>query len=71
MIRRQVTAPSSSPASAELVGSSGAFLEGSLAITLEHQAGGAPDVDLGYHTPKCTGAVDKGLRLAEAAEAAS
>jgi hypothetical protein len=36
----------------ELVGSSGAFLERALAITLEHQADGALDVDLGYHSTK-------------------
>jgi len=33
----------------ELFGSRGAFLEGPAAITPEHQGGGAPDVDVGYH----------------------
>jgi hypothetical protein len=33
----------------ELVNARGAFLERSLAIALEHQGGGAPDVDLGNH----------------------
>jgi hypothetical protein len=33
----------------ELVNARGAFLERFLAIALEHQGGGAPDVDLGNH----------------------
>jgi len=33
----------------ELVGASGAFLKGLVAVPLEHEVGGAPDVDLGYH----------------------
>jgi hypothetical protein len=33
----------------ELVGARGAFLERLVAVPLEHQVGGAPDVDLGYH----------------------
>jgi hypothetical protein len=34
----------------ELVDARGAFLERFLAVALEHQGGGAPDVDLGNHT---------------------
>lgn len=33
----------------QLVGARFAFLERLLAIALEHQVGGAPDIDLGYH----------------------
>jgi hypothetical protein len=33
----------------ELVGARGALLECLLPVALEHQGGGAPDVDLGYH----------------------
>jgi hypothetical protein len=36
----------------ELVGSSGAFLEGLLAVALEHQLRRPPNVDLGYHAGK-------------------
>ena len=36
----------------ELVGTRGALLERVLTVTLEHQGGGAPDVDLGYHAEK-------------------
>ena len=39
----------------ELVSSSGAFLERSLAVALEHQLRGPPDVDLGYHSAKMYG----------------
>ena len=33
----------------ELIGARGAFLKGLVAVALEHEGGGAPDVDLGYH----------------------
>jgi hypothetical protein len=33
----------------ELVGARRAFLKGLVAVPLEHEVGGAPDVDLGYH----------------------
>lgn len=33
----------------ELVGARSAFLKGLVAVPLEHELGGAPDVDLGYH----------------------
>src|SRR5262245_5256405 len=33
----------------EFVRARGAFLGGLVAIPLEHEVGGAPDVDLGYH----------------------
>jgi hypothetical protein len=33
----------------ELVGARGAFLKGLVAVPVEHEVGGAPDVDLGYH----------------------
>jgi hypothetical protein len=36
----------------ELVGARAAFLERFLAIALEHQIGGTPDIDLGYHAGK-------------------
>ena len=36
----------------ELVCARGALLERVLTVTLEHQGGGAPDVDLGYHAEK-------------------
>jgi hypothetical protein len=38
----------------ELIGAPGAFLEGLLAVPLEHQGGGAPDVDLRYHRHRLT-----------------
>jgi hypothetical protein len=34
----------------KLIGAGGAFLEGLIAVALEHQVGRAPDIDLGYHT---------------------
>jgi hypothetical protein len=34
------------------VGARGAFLEGLVAVVLEHQRGGAPDVDFRYHAPE-------------------
>jgi len=34
----------------KFIGARGAFLEGLLAVPLQHQVGGSPDVDLGYHT---------------------
>jgi hypothetical protein len=39
----------------ELVSSSGAFVERLIAVALEHQVGGAPDIDLGYHAEKTAG----------------
>jgi len=36
----------------EFVGTRAAFLERFLAIALEHQIGGTPDIDLGYHAGK-------------------
>jgi hypothetical protein len=36
----------------ELIGARIAFLERLLAVALEHQIGGAPDIDLGYHAEK-------------------
>jgi hypothetical protein len=33
----------------KLVGARGAFLKGLVTVPLEHEVGGAPDVDLGYH----------------------
>jgi hypothetical protein len=36
----------------QLIGARFAFLERLLAIALEHQVGGAPDIDLGYHAAK-------------------
>ena len=33
----------------EIVGARSAFLKGLVAVPLEHEVGGAPDVDLGYH----------------------
>ena len=38
--------------SRELVGARGAFLERLVAVALEPQVGGAPDIDLGYHRVK-------------------
>jgi hypothetical protein len=36
----------------KLIGAGGAFVESLLAITLEHQGRGPPDVDFGYHGPR-------------------
>ena len=36
----------------KVIGARGAFFEGLLAVPLQHQVGGAPDVDVGYHTGK-------------------
>src|SRR5438874_2174439 len=36
----------------ELVGTLGALLERLFTIAFEHQVGGAPDIDLGYHATK-------------------
>jgi hypothetical protein len=33
----------------KLVGARSALLKGLIAVPLEHEVGGAPDVDLGYH----------------------
>jgi hypothetical protein len=47
-VRCRVTAPLSSPATASS-SAHGARLERSFGVALEHQVGGAPDIDLGYH----------------------
>jgi hypothetical protein len=39
----------------ELVSAHGAFVERLIAVALEHQVGGAPDIDLGYHADKSAG----------------
>jgi len=39
-------------AGCELLGARLAFVERFVAVALEHEVGGAADVDLGYHTPK-------------------
>jgi hypothetical protein len=39
----------------ELIGARIAFLERLLAIALEHEVGGTPDIDLGYHVGKTAG----------------
>jgi hypothetical protein len=39
----------------EVVGALAAFLERFVAVALEHQVGGAPDVDLGYHAENTGG----------------
>jgi hypothetical protein len=39
----------------EFVGARRAFLERFVAVTLEHEVGGAPDIDLGYHAEKTAG----------------
>jgi len=39
----------------EFVGPRRAFFKGFLAVALEHQVGGAPDIDLGYHAGKTAG----------------
>ena len=44
----------------EFVDAFGALLERLLAVALEHQGGGTPDIDLGYHGGKSL-AVDKRL----------
>jgi hypothetical protein len=36
----------------ELVGTGAALLERFVAVALQHQGGGAPDIDLGYHARK-------------------
>ena len=38
--------------SRELVGPRGALFERFVAVALQHQAGGTPDIDLGYHAGK-------------------
>jgi hypothetical protein len=40
------------PVGSEHVGARAALLERFLAVALEHQIGGAPDIDLGYHAGK-------------------
>jgi hypothetical protein len=50
------------PVSSELLGARGALLERLLPVAFQHQVGGAPDIDLGYHGGKIrTVAVDKRL----------
>src|SRR5215471_1855515 len=39
----------------ELVGARGALFKRFLAVALQHQGGGAPDIDLGYHTGESAG----------------
>jgi hypothetical protein len=36
----------------EFIGARGAFLERLVAVALQHQVGGPPNVDLGYHAGK-------------------
>ncbi len=48
MIRRHTAAPLVL-LSEKLIGARDAFVERFLAVALEHQAGGAPDVDRWYH----------------------
>ena len=38
--------------SGELIRADRTFVERFVAVALEHQVGGAPDIDLGYHTDK-------------------
>jgi hypothetical protein len=45
----------------ELDGSRGALLERFIAVALQHQGGGTPDIDLGYHAGHHTLAVDERL----------
>ena len=46
----------------ELVNTRAAFLERFVAVTLQHQIGGSPDIDLGYHRAEnCRLAVEKRL----------
>jgi hypothetical protein len=44
----------------QFVGARGALLEGLVAVPLEHQRGGTPDVDLGYHVRNQAGSRDRG-----------
>ena len=39
----------------ELVGTGAALLERFVAVALQHQGGGTPDIDLGYHAWKFAG----------------
>jgi hypothetical protein len=45
----------------EFVSSRGAFIERFLALALQHQGGGAPDIDLRYYAGKIALAVEKRL----------
>ena len=46
----------------EFVDAFGALLERLLAVALEHQGGGTPDVDLGYHVRNIA---ESGIKIAE------
>jgi len=52
VIRRQVARAVVIAVGRELVGARGALLERLLAVALEDQVGGAPDIDLGITSPK-------------------
>jgi hypothetical protein len=39
----------------ELVGAHRAFLQRLFAVALEHEVGGTPDIDFGYHAEKSAG----------------
>ena len=43
------------PGGCELIDVRAAFLERFLAVALQHQVGGPPDIDLGYHAAKIAG----------------
>jgi hypothetical protein len=45
----------------KLVGTRGALFERLFAVAFQHQVGGAPDVDLGYHVGKMYAAISKRL----------
>jgi|HubBroStandDraft_3_1064219.scaffolds.fasta_scaffold332967_3 hypothetical protein len=46
----------------QFVGARSAFLKGLRAVLLEHQGGGTPDVDLGYHVRNIA---ESGIKIAE------
>jgi hypothetical protein len=52
VIRREVERAVAIAGGRMLVGTRGALLECFLAIAFEHQVGGTPDIDLGYHATK-------------------
>jgi hypothetical protein len=56
VIRRQIAGAVMVALGRELVGARGAFPMGALAIPLEHQARGPPDVDVRYHRTKVVSA---------------
>jgi hypothetical protein len=60
--RRKLVPPEAMPRRAvvivlrrQFIGARGAFLEGLGSVPLQHQVGGSPDVDLGYHAGKLYG----------------